>query len=114
MVEVMDVITAIWVTSIISSLMTGFIAWQAFRLGHIMNSSFGKWEAVGWFVMILYRLYGLWTLSEEIEAARAVGYIVDSLKTSHWVNILGNLLFLVIIIYSKHLKRRRIKQSWGV
>ncbi len=90
-----------------------FICFQSIRIGMFVKARFGKVEALGWIVLLLYRLYGFWGLSENIERAKYAGFIKESFTLDQWVNIGGNLIFLAIIIASKHMERRAIKKSWG-
>lgn len=110
---VMDVLIQIWILSSASVLMTIFVAWQAYILGRTMNSSFGKWEVAAWVVITLYRSYGLYHLSDDVVQLQRAGYIVDSLTFRQWTGTGGYIVFISLMMISKHVKRKRIKEAWG-
>lgn len=110
----MDVSIQIYIISVVTMLLTIFVGWQAYRLGEIMNASFGKWEALAWVVVILYRGYGLTSLAEDVDQLKKAGYIVESLSFRQWIGIAGYFIFLCLMSYSKHLKRKRIRQNLGI
>lgn len=109
-----SIATQVWILSIAFTLLTIFICYQSVVLGKLMHSNYGYVEALAWLVLIFYRFYGMWTLSEQLGKAQAAGLIGARLTLSQWFAISGSLLFVIIMILSKHMKRKAIKDSWGI
>lgn len=109
----------IWILTVLFIALVFFICYQTWRLGEFYLSGDGKRspfstiEVAAWVVLLLYRLYGIWTLSDQIALAKKAGLIRDNLTGVQWVGFLGNILFLVLIIISKHRERQAIKRAWG-
>lgn len=112
---VITIETQILLIALITIALIGIICFQVIRLGRYMKAGFGKIEVIAWIILLLYRIYGyLWGYSEQIAQAKEAGIIKDSFTFNQWVQIGGNLLFLGLIIFSKHREKRTYKIHWGV
>jgi hypothetical protein len=104
----------IWMITITNIVLVLVVSYQSVILGRLNRTSFGHLEAVAWILWLIFRVYSLVSLKITIEQAKVGGLIRDSFSFDQWIGISGNLIFIIIMIISKHKERKAIKRNWGV